>query len=79
MVEIMEGAPKVAKSRRGKKPLYDDEILAVLDQNGKYLHTSKIIERESIRRRAYVLGYRAKTSTAKGGGWNIEIFSPNTH
>lgn len=77
MVTLVEGKPQRKFKKGGVQPKYDKKIKAAV--NTGYLRTKNLCEKETIRRRARTLGYMVRTSTAKGGGWNIEIFSQNTH
>ena len=73
VVTLVEGRPRKKFKRGGGQPKYDQKIRAAVDTG--HLRTKNLCEKETIRRRARTLGYTVKTSAAKGGGWNIEIFT----
>lgn len=79
MAELKSGKPDPRKMvKKGNSPLYDELIEKAANGN-KYIFTDKLVERECIRKRAGTLGYKAKTSKVKTGGWNVEIFKKEEH
>lgn len=71
MAEIRNEATIPCK--KGRKPLFDSKIKCVAGDPEKYIYEENRNVKESIRRRAILLGYSVTTFTDLTGGWIIKI------
>lgn len=72
MATIRAGNP-IPLKKKGRKPQFDRQILSVAGKAGFYIHETNRGAKETIRRRARILGYSVETFASQYGGWDIII------